>query len=204
MNSTSKFNLIVVKMLKLVLCFSHDGVPLKCKKKTTRLYSLTVRIVSAWFQLLLNLAGHYLQANNSIKNYEKTLPQTHGWALTLIFDVLLSVIPEHSANDGLKTVKKKSRHYGRHRVNTFTDIQYPTIVSLKKCLGRCPVHLHVHGRVLVRDHVDGSMSMSMSLSMSVPLSMSVSMSMSFSISVPAPVHVNAHNNGHVHQHAHRH
>ncbi len=53
-------NSIVVKMLKPVLCFSHDGVPLKFKKKTCRHYSLTVRVVSAWFQPLLNLAGQYL------------------------------------------------------------------------------------------------------------------------------------------------
>ncbi len=32
-NSTGKFNSIVVKSLKLVLCFSHDGVPLIFKKK---------------------------------------------------------------------------------------------------------------------------------------------------------------------------
>ncbi len=33
MNSTGKFNSIVVKTLKPVLGFSHDGVPLKLKKK---------------------------------------------------------------------------------------------------------------------------------------------------------------------------
>jgi hypothetical protein len=38
-NSTTKFNSILVKTLKPVLCFSHDGVPLKLKKKTCRLYS---------------------------------------------------------------------------------------------------------------------------------------------------------------------
>jgi hypothetical protein len=59
-NSTGKFNSIVVKTLKQVLCFSHDGVPSKFKKKMRRHYSLTVRIVSAWFQPLLNLAGQYL------------------------------------------------------------------------------------------------------------------------------------------------
>jgi hypothetical protein len=32
-NSTGKFNSLVVKTLKLVLCVSHDGVPLKFKKK---------------------------------------------------------------------------------------------------------------------------------------------------------------------------
>jgi hypothetical protein len=56
-NSTGKFNSIIVKTLKPVLCFSHDGVPLKFKKKTCGLNS-TVWIVSAWFQTLLNLAGH--------------------------------------------------------------------------------------------------------------------------------------------------
>ncbi len=55
-NSTSKFNSIVVKTLKSVLCFSHDGGHLKFKKKTCRHYSLTVQIFSAWFQPLLNLA----------------------------------------------------------------------------------------------------------------------------------------------------
>jgi hypothetical protein len=55
-NSTGKFNSIVVKTLKPVLCFSHDGVPLKFKTKTCRHYSLTVRIFSAWFRPLLNQA----------------------------------------------------------------------------------------------------------------------------------------------------
>ncbi len=45
-NSTGKFNSIVVKMLKPVLCFFHDGVTLKFKKITCRHYSLTVRTVS--------------------------------------------------------------------------------------------------------------------------------------------------------------
>ncbi len=33
-NSASKFNSIVVKTLKPVLCSSHDGVPLKLKKQS--------------------------------------------------------------------------------------------------------------------------------------------------------------------------
>jgi hypothetical protein len=66
-SSTSKFNSIVVKTLKPVLCFfSHDGVPLKFKKKTCRLYSLTVGIVSAWFQPLLNLTGKYLSGRTAL------------------------------------------------------------------------------------------------------------------------------------------
>ncbi len=64
-NSIGKFNSIVVKALKPVLCFSHDGVPLtknlnKNLKTTCRFFSLTVRIASAWFRPLLSLAGQYL------------------------------------------------------------------------------------------------------------------------------------------------
>ncbi len=38
-NSTCKFNSIVVKMPKLVLCFSRDGVSLKIKTEAKQLYS---------------------------------------------------------------------------------------------------------------------------------------------------------------------
>jgi hypothetical protein len=41
-NSTGKFNSIVVKMLKPVLCFSHDGVPLKLKKKNLPALKLNI------------------------------------------------------------------------------------------------------------------------------------------------------------------
>ncbi len=37
-NSTSKFNSVVVKTLKPVLCFSHDGVPLKFSENLPTLY----------------------------------------------------------------------------------------------------------------------------------------------------------------------
>ncbi len=60
-NSTGKFNSIVVKALKSVFCSSRDGVPLKFKKQTWRQYSSSIRIVWAWFWPLLNLAGQYLQ-----------------------------------------------------------------------------------------------------------------------------------------------
>ncbi len=60
-NSTGKFNSMVVKTLNPVLCFSYDDVPLKFKKKTCRLCSSTVHNVSAWFQPLLNLAGQCLE-----------------------------------------------------------------------------------------------------------------------------------------------
>jgi hypothetical protein len=33
-NSTSKFISIVIQMLKPVLCYSHDGVPLNFKNKS--------------------------------------------------------------------------------------------------------------------------------------------------------------------------
>jgi hypothetical protein len=35
-NSTSKFNPTIVKVLKLVLCSSRDGVPLNVKNKSFR------------------------------------------------------------------------------------------------------------------------------------------------------------------------
>ncbi len=44
-NSASKFNSIVVKTLKPVLCSSRDSVPLKFKKQTWRQYSLSMQIV---------------------------------------------------------------------------------------------------------------------------------------------------------------
>jgi hypothetical protein len=44
-NSTSKFNSIVVMTLKPILCSSRDGVPLKFKKQTWRQYSSSIRIV---------------------------------------------------------------------------------------------------------------------------------------------------------------
>jgi hypothetical protein len=44
-NSASKFNSIVVKTLKTVLCSSRDSVPLKFKKQTWRQYSSSMRIV---------------------------------------------------------------------------------------------------------------------------------------------------------------
>jgi hypothetical protein len=44
-SSASKFNSIVVKMLKLVLCSSRDGVPLKLKKQSWRQYSSSIQIV---------------------------------------------------------------------------------------------------------------------------------------------------------------
>jgi hypothetical protein len=36
-NSTEKFNYVIVKVLKPILSSSHDGVPLTFKKKTWRL-----------------------------------------------------------------------------------------------------------------------------------------------------------------------
>jgi hypothetical protein len=41
-NSASKFNSIVVKTLKPVLCSSRDSVPLKFKKQTWRQYSSSI------------------------------------------------------------------------------------------------------------------------------------------------------------------
>jgi hypothetical protein len=41
----SNFNVNVVKTLKLVFCFSCDGVPLKLDNKAKRFYSLSERIV---------------------------------------------------------------------------------------------------------------------------------------------------------------
>jgi hypothetical protein len=58
-NSTCKFNSIVVKMPKLVLCFSRDGVFLKIKTKVKRSYSSSVCIVWAHFRPTLHLAGHF-------------------------------------------------------------------------------------------------------------------------------------------------
>ncbi len=44
MNSASKFNSIVDKRLKPVLCSSRDSVPLKFKKQTWRQYSSIISV----------------------------------------------------------------------------------------------------------------------------------------------------------------
>jgi hypothetical protein len=59
-NSAIKFNSIVVKTLKPVLCSSCDSVPLKFKKQTWRQYNSSMPIVWDWFRPLLNLAGQSL------------------------------------------------------------------------------------------------------------------------------------------------
>jgi hypothetical protein len=59
MSSTNKFNSMVAKTLKLVLCSSRDGVPLKFRKKTWWQYSSSVWIFWAWFLPLSNLAGKH-------------------------------------------------------------------------------------------------------------------------------------------------
>jgi hypothetical protein len=59
-NATCKFNSIVVKTPKLVLCFSRDGVYLKRKTEAKRSYSSSVRIVGAHFRPTLHLAGQSL------------------------------------------------------------------------------------------------------------------------------------------------
>jgi hypothetical protein len=82
-SSTSKINLIVVKTLKPVLCFSYDGVPFKLKKITCRLYSSTVRIFSAWFQPLINLNGQYLYLlSERMTSIEEKL-QTRAFVIVL-------------------------------------------------------------------------------------------------------------------------
>ncbi len=60
-NLTDKFNSLVVKTLKPVLCFPQNGVPLNFKNKSWRQQSLLVWIVWAWFPPLWALAGQYLQ-----------------------------------------------------------------------------------------------------------------------------------------------
>jgi hypothetical protein len=66
-NSTGKFNSIVVRTLKLVLCFSYDDVPLKFKKKnlpalklnSTDFFSLvSTPVKSRWtIPLMKNILG---------------------------------------------------------------------------------------------------------------------------------------------------
>ncbi len=51
----------IFKPLKIVLCSSCDGVPLKFKKKNGWASSLLARIIWAYYWPLLEFAGQYLE-----------------------------------------------------------------------------------------------------------------------------------------------